>query len=131
MGKAPKASTLKNFSSTWSKLQQVAINKGWLSDKVAIPKLTNRGQKSTARTVFSREEVDKLLMFMEIWAQDGRIAVEREMPPLLRDYVEMLLLTGMRRGTEALGICCKHIEWHTDKDIRYVRIWLNGKTGGR
>jgi integrase len=53
------------------------------------------------------------------------------MRPLLRDYVEMLLLTGMRHGTEALGICWKHIEWHTDKDIRYLRIWVNGKTGGR
>ena len=53
------------------------------------------------------------------------------MRPLLRDYVEMLLLTGIRHGTEALGISWKHIEWHTDKDIRYVRMWVNGKTGGR
>ena len=30
-----------------------------------------------------------------------------------------------------LGICWKHIEWHTDKEIRYLRIWVNGKTGGR
>jgi integrase len=65
------------------------------------------------------------------WSTKGRLAVEREMRPLLRDYVEMLLLTGMRHGTEALGICWKHIEWHTDKDIRYLRIWVNGKTGGR
>jgi hypothetical protein len=27
----------------------------------------------------------------------------------------MLLLTGMRHGTEAMGICWRHIEWHTDK----------------
>jgi hypothetical protein len=33
---------------------------------------------------------------------------------LLRDYVEMLLLTGIRHGTEAMGICWKHLEWHTD-----------------
>jgi integrase len=65
------------------------------------------------------------------WSAKGRLAVEREMRPLLRDYVEMLLLTGMRHGTEALGISWKHIEWHTDKDIRYLRIWVNGKTGGR
>jgi integrase len=131
MGKAPKASTLNNFSSTWSKLQQVAVNKGWLSDKVAIPKLTSRGQKSTARPAFSREEMDKLVTFMKTWALEGRLAVEREMRPLLRDYVEMLLLTGMRHGTEALGIKWQHIEWHTDKGIRYLRIWVSGKTGGR
>lgn len=131
MGKAPKASTLNNFSSTWSKLQQVAVNKGWLSDKVAIPKLTSRGQKSTARPAFSREEMDKLVTFMQTWALEGRLAVEREMRPLLRDYVEILLLTGMRHGTEALGIKWQHIEWHTDKGIRYLRIWVSGKTGGR
>jgi hypothetical protein len=131
MGKAPKASTLNNFSSTWSKLQQVAVNKGWLSDKVAIPKLTSRGQKSTARPAFSREEMDKLLLYMESWVREGRLAVEREIRPLLRDYVEMLLLTGMRHGTEALGIKWQHIEWHTDKGIRYLRIWVSGKTGGR
>jgi integrase len=43
----------------------------------------------------------------------------------------MLLLTGMRHGTEAMGICWKHIEWHTDKGVRYLRIWVDGKTGGR
>jgi integrase len=45
------------------------------------------------------------------------------MRPLLRDYVEMLLLTGMRHGTEAMGICWRHLEWHTDKGVRYLRIW--------
>ena len=43
----------------------------------------------------------------------------------------MLLLTGMRHGTEALNICWNNIEWHTDKGIKYLRIWVNGKTGGR
>jgi integrase len=53
------------------------------------------------------------------------------MRPLLRDYVEMLLLTGMRHGTEAMGICWRHLEWHTDKGVRYLRIWVYSKTGGR
>lgn len=57
--------------------------------------------------------------------------VEREIRPLLRDYIELLLLTGMRHGTEAMNICWQHIEWHTHKDVRYIRIWVDGKTGGR
>ena len=131
MGKMPKASTLNNFASAWSKLCGVAVARGWTSERVAIPKLSTRGQKSKARPAFSREEIDKLLVYMVEWSKQGRLAVEREMRPLLRDYVEMLLYTGMRHGTEALGICWKHIEWHTDKDIRYLRIWVDGKTGGR
>jgi integrase len=68
---------------------------------------------------------------MPEWALQGRLAVEREMRPLLRDYVEMLLLTGMRHGTEALGISWRHLEWHTDKGVKYLRVWVDGKTGGR
>ncbi len=131
MAKLPKASTLNNFASAWSRLCSVAVSRGWISERVAIPKLSTRGLKSTARPAFSRDEIDKLLLFMVEWSSEGRLAVEREMRPLLRDYVEMLLYTGMRHGTEALGICWKHIEWHKDKDIRYLRIWVNGKTGGR
>jgi integrase len=87
--------------------------------------------KSTSRPAFNTVEVAKLLQFMQTWAEQGRLAVEREMRPLLRDYTEMLLLTGMRHGTEAMGLCWKHVEWHTDKSVRYLRIWVNGKTGGR
>jgi len=131
MTKQPKASTLMNFASAWNRLQQTAIAKGWLSEHAAIPKLTTRGVKGTSRPAFSNDEVAKLLAYMQTWAEQGRLAVEREMRPLLRDYTEMLLLTGMRHGTEAMGICWKHIEWHIDKGVRYLRIWVNGKTGGR
>ncbi|MBV5266938.1 MAG: integrase, partial [Burkholderiaceae bacterium] len=71
-----------------------------------------------------------MLTFMETWQHEGLRAVEKEIRPLLRDYIEMLLLTGMRHGTEAMGICWRHIEWHTDKGVRYLRIWVDGKTGG-
>jgi hypothetical protein len=53
------------------------------------------------------------------------------MRPLLRDYVEILLYTGMRHGTEALGVCWNHVEWHTHGDKKYLRICADGKTGGR
>lgn len=131
MTKQPKASTLMNFASAWNRLQRTAIAKGWLSEHTAIPKLTTRGMKSTTRPAFNEKEVAKLLEFMTSWAENGRMSVEREMRPLLRDYTEILLLTGMRHGTEAMGICWKHIEWHTDKGVRYLRIWVSGKTGGR
>jgi len=131
MGKTPKASTLNNFASAWSRLQQTAVNKGWISSQVAVPRLSTRGEKSRPRPAFSREEIDKLLAFMEGWSKEGRLTVEREMRPLLRDYVEMLLYTGMRHGTEALGVCWNHIEWHTHEGKKYLRIWVDGKTGGR
>ena len=96
-----------------------------------VPKLTTKGEKGKTRPAFSEEEITQLLAFIETWQHKGRSVVEQKIRPLLRDYIEMLLLTGMRHGTEAMGICWKHIEWHTDKGVRYLRIWVDGKTGGR
>jgi len=131
MARKPKASTLMNFASAWNKLLAVAVERGYISERVPVPKLTTKGEKGTTRPAFSEEEIKHLLAFMETWQHEGLRAVEKEMRPLLRDYVEMLLLTGMRHGTEAMGICWRHLEWHTDKGVRYLRIWVDGKTGGR
>jgi integrase len=94
MGKTPRASTLNNFAAAWSRLQKTAVNRGWISSQVAIPKLNTRGEKSRPCPAFSKEEIEKLLIFMELWSKQGRLATEREIRPLLRDYVEMLLYTG-------------------------------------
>ena len=131
MRRKPKASTLMNFASAWNKLLAVAVERGYISERVPVPKLTTKGEKGTTRPAFSEEEITQLLSFMEGWQYKGLRDVEKEMRPLLRDYVEMLLLTGMRHGTEAMGICWRHLEWHTDKGVRYLRIWVDGKTGGR
>jgi integrase len=55
------------------------------------------------------------------------------MRELLRDYVELLLTTGMRSGRESMNMLWRHIEWYQDgkTDVRYLRIWVTGKTGGR
>jgi integrase len=131
MGKRPKASTLNNFSSAWARLCSVAVARGWTSERVAIPKLSTLGLKSNPRPAFNRAEIDQLLAFMVVWSKEGRLAVEREMRPLLRDYVELLLYTGIRHGTEALGLCWNNIEWHTFERKKYLRLWVSGKTGGR
>ncbi|MBU3564810.1 integrase [Polynucleobacter sp. MWH-HuK1] len=131
MGKLPKASTLNNFSSAWNRLIATAVNKGWISGSAPVPKLSGGGLKSKPRPAFSREEIDCLLEYIVKWSQTGRLAVEREMRPLLRDYVELLLLTGMRHGTEAMGLEWRNIEWHTHEGKKYLRLWVSGKTGGR
>jgi integrase len=131
MLRRPKTSTLNNFSAAWNRVIATAVQHGYVSERVPVPHLTSKGEKGTTRPAFSEDEVAKLLAFMEEWQHKGRLAVEREIRPLLRDYVEMLLLTGMRHGTEAMGLCWNHIEWHTKDDVRYLRIWVSGKTGGR
>jgi integrase len=131
LSRRPKTSTLNNFTTAWNRLIATAVERGWVSERVPVPKLTAKGVKGSARPAFSSEEIAVLLPFMEQWSKGGRLAVEREIRPLLRDYVEMLLYTGMRHGTEAMGIRWQHIEWHTKDGVRYLRIWVDGKTGGR
>lgn len=91
MAKLPKVRTLNNFASAWSRLCGIAIGRGWISERVTIPKLSTVGLKSIARPAFSREEIERLPLYMVKWSSEGRLAVEREMRPQLRDYVEMLL----------------------------------------
>jgi integrase len=131
MAKKPRASTLMNFASAWNRLRDTGVRHGWISPNAKIPKLTTIGIKSVARPAFNRAEIDQLLAAMPAWANQGRLAIEKITRPLVRDYVEMLLYTGMRHGTEALGIRWQHINWHSDKGVRYLRIWVDGKTGGR
>jgi integrase len=131
MRKQPTHSTLNTFTSAWNKICSTAVARGWISERVPVPKLSTMGAKSVPRPAFTRDEITYLQKFMETWIVGGRKVVTREIKPLLRDYVEMLLYTGMRHGTEAMGICWNNIEWHTNKSVRYLRIWVSGKTGGR
>jgi hypothetical protein len=54
----------------------------------------------------------------------------RQIKLLLRDYVELLLTTGMRCGKESMNVLWQHIEWHTNKGQRYLCTWVSGKKGG-
>ena len=131
MLRQPKTSTLNNFTSAWNRVIATAVAQGFISERVPVPKLTSKGLKGKTRPAFTEQEINTLLVYMETWQHKGRSSVEHEIRPLVRDYVEMLLLTGMRHGAEAMGICWKDIEWHTHKDIKYLRVWVSGKTGGR
>ena len=120
-----------NFASAWNRLRKTGVRHGWISPNAKIPRLTTIGIKSVARPAFTRAEIDQLLAAMPEWSVQGRLAIERITKSLVGDYVEVLLYTGMRHGTEALGIRWQHVSWHTDKGVRYLRIWVDGKTGGR
>jgi integrase len=131
MRTVPKASTLMTHATAYSRVVDLAVERGWLSANVPIPRLSRRGQKSVARPGFNREEIQKLLEFMPAWCQGGHRQTGRQIKLLLRDYVEILWATGMRCGKESMNMLWQHIEWYKDKDVRYLRIWVSGKTGGR
>jgi len=131
MARTPKSSTLMTFASAFSRVHQTAISRGWISDRVPIPTMSRRGAKGEVRPAFSVEEIGKLRQFMQSWQTQGNLDYDRIMRPLLCAYVEFLLLTGMRHGTESMGIEWRHCEWYASEGQRYIRVWVDGKTGGR
>ncbi len=131
MGLVPKASTKRNHASAYNRVINLARQKGYLHDRQSVPILDATGDRGEARPAFTREESVHLLEFMKSWEKTGRLAIERLSHPLCRAYVEFLLYTGIRHGTEAIPLRWKHIQWHWIGDKRYLRIWVSGKTGPR
>ena len=131
IGHMPIASTLATHCAAYNRVIQVAVEQGWHSAQSNIARLSRRGAKSRARPGFTVAEIDQLLVFMPTWCEGGHRHTGRQIKLLLRDYVELLLTTGMRCGKESMNMLWQHIEWHTDNDQRYLRIWVSGKTGGR
>jgi hypothetical protein len=131
MARTPKSSTLMTFASAFSRVHQTAISRGWISDRVPIPTMSRRGAKGEVRPAFSVEEIAQLRQFTISWQTQGNLDYDRIMRPLLCAYVEFLLLTGMRHGTESMGIEWRHCEWYASEGQRYIRVWVDGKTGGR
>lgn len=131
MGLVPKASTKRNHASAYNRVINLARQKGCLHDRQGVPILDATGDRGEARPAFTREESAYLLEFMKSWEKTGRLAIERLSHPLCRAYVEFLLNSGIRHGTEAIPLRWRHIQWHWIGDQRYLRIWVSGKTGPR
>jgi len=132
IGRIPSGSTLMTHTAAYNRVIETAIENGWLNKLQNIPSPSRRGQKTVARPGFTTDEIDQLLAFMPDWlAEGGHRLTGRQIKILLRDYVEILLATGMRAGRESLNMLWQHLEWHTVNDVRYLRIWASGKTGGR
>ena len=133
LGRTPAASTLLTFASAWQRIQTTAINRGWLSQHTPVPRFSvSNGTRAQSRPAFTAEEIERLRAFMGGWVGGGREKRTREMRVLVRDYVELLILTGMRHGTEAMRVRWRHCEWYVDREgQRYLRIWVSGKTGER
>ena len=132
MGRRPATSTLLTYASAWSRITTLAIQRGWISAHTPVPHLTATGGiKSKSRPAFTAEEIQRLREFMRGWVVYTGRTRNVEMRLLLCDYVELLVLTGIRHGTEAMRIRWRHCEWHRDGSARYLRIWVSGKTGER
>ena len=130
MEKKPRASTITNHNTSLNRVLEYAVEMGYMSN-AHIPKLQNDGKKSEPRPAFSKSEYKSLTSFMTTWCKKGHMQRTKDMRELLRDYVLILANTGIRHGTEALGLKWKDIEWITTDGQRYLQFTVSGKRGKR
>mgnify|MGYP000633950903 CR=1 FL=1 len=92
-----------------------------------------RGQEdNNARAAFSRDEYVKLYRFLRYWHKTGKTDEHKHRKELLKDYVLILVNSGIRPGTESDGLRWKHVkpfidDWGTEQ----ITMTVSGKTGSR
>lgn len=130
MGRKPVASTVTTHISAMNRVYDVAIERGWIAQQ-QVPKIKNTGAKGTAREAFSKSEYSSLTSYMVKWSENGLTDRATQIRTLLRDYVLILANTGMRHGTEALGLKWNDIAYITIKNQKFLQLTVTGKRGRR
>ena len=131
MGKEPKSYTQRRHAGLYKRVIERARAQGLIHQYRTIPLLEVAGDKPEARPAFNQQEVNYLLEYMQDWERFGRNQRSNHMRRLCRVYVEFLLGTGIRQGTESMPIRWKSLQWHWIGEQRYLRVWVSGKTGPR
>ena len=130
MGRKPVASTVTTHISAMNRVYDIAIERGWIAHQ-QVPKIKNTGAKGTAREAFSRSEYASLTSYMPKWCERGLTDTSKQMRYLLRDYILVLANTGMRHGTEALGLKWNDLAYVTKNNEKYLQLTVTGKRGRR
>jgi hypothetical protein len=129
-GKVPVQSTIKNHNSALNRVLDLAELNGWIV-KSLRPTLLNKGVKTQSRGSFSVEEYRTIYSALRTFHKqtpNEKSAATRE---TLQNYVLFLANTGVRHGTEALGLHWRNIEWYERDGERYLAINVDGKTNKR
>lgn len=114
MGKTPRKSTIQSHNAALQLVFTEAINRGYMHESDR-PKLKVSGAESQRRPDFTLEEAKFMLEALKEWSEQGRnVEKSKHRRLLLRDYVEILLNTGVRTGEEILNLRWREIQIGTD-----------------
>ena len=123
-------SGINNHNAALNKVLDEAELQSWLV-KSMRPTLLNKGVKSESRGSFTDAEYKKIYTALRTWhkkTKNTKAAATRE---VLRNYVLFLANTGVRHGTEALGLRWRNVEWQDKGDERDLVVNVDGKTRKR
>ncbi len=123
-------SGINNHNAALNRVLDEAELHGWLV-KSLRPTLLNKGAKSESRGSFTNAEYTKIYTALRSWHKKTRNEKAAATREVLHNYVLFLANTGVRHGTEALGLRWRNIEWHEKDDERYLVVNVDGKTRKR
>lgn len=90
------------------------------------------GPTERSRSAFTIEEYRQLYRFLRHWHSKTDKGDQSDRRQLLRDFVLILINTGMRPGSETDGLCWQHVDYFKHVDGKeYPRLIVSGKTGER
>ena len=130
MGKQPKASSIGNHNTALNRVLDEAVRRGFITD-TQRPALRNKGKGADRRPDFTLSEYRKMVRNLREWMKKGRDGKTTEMRELLRDYVLIMSNTGMRHGTESMGLLWKHVRIEKERGRYTLYMHVDGKTGPR
>lgn len=123
-------SGINNHNAALNRVLDEAELHGWVT-KSLRPTLLNKGLKSESRGSFTNAEYEAIYKALRTWHEQTTNAKARATREVLRNYVLFLANTGVRHGTEALGLRWRNIEWHEQDGKRYLVVNVDGKTRKR
>jgi integrase len=95
-----------------------------------IPSLKHERNTVAKRPAFTQEEYRQLTQFLLTWADKTRNSRIRRERDLLRNYVMIMLNSGMRVG-EARGLKWRDLDTYRNANGQWVTLNVQGKTGKR
>ncbi len=113
MRKAPSKSTLQNHNAALNMIFDYAVERGYMA-RSKVPVLKAKGKKSEPRPPFNLDETALVLFKFDEWIDLEKNVEKREMKELLKDYVSILVDTGLRAGKEPMNLRWQQIEYKSD-----------------
>ncbi len=126
-GRIPNASTINTHNAALNRVFDTALERGYIT-KSQIPYLKNEGLSANKGTDFTKEEYVALYKYMRTWVKQARKGHDTALRLLLRDYVLILVNTGIRAGTEAMDLKWRNIAFFEKDGKQYLSLNVIGKT---
>ncbi len=119
MEKVPTQSTMLTHNAALNRVFDEAVIRGFLTE-ANKPKLEATGKKSERRAAFDMTELRALLANFDAWIEAARTEQSKEMRQLMRDYVDVLIDTGARPGSELLNLQWRQIKFAMKPTLKHT-----------